>query len=200
MTRRSRLTVRNRALLGLMLDTGLRREKVVSLTIDSLDRDNCLPTVIGKGDKQRRVPFSTSVSRLLDEWIALRGHEEGRLFWLSRSGVQTIFRRIQIELGLEQFHPHQLRHQAATMVVRNHVDLESVRRNLSHTDITTTSKYLSMSDADLRAKHAAASPFESLGLDHGQKTQPSRRPRLSLGGRLSPRLVRPMVPTETSAR
>lgn len=179
MTGPSGLAVRNRAMLALMLDTELRREEVASLTADSLDRDNCLLTLVGKGDKQRRVPFSTSVARLINEWIVLRGHEEGRLFWLSGSGVRTVFRKIQVELGLEQFHPHQLRHQAATMMVRNHVDLESVRRILGHSDITTTSKYLSMSDADLRAKHAVASPFESLGLTVASAPR-ARRQRLSL--------------------
>lgn len=90
MTGRSGLAVRNRALLGLMLDTGLRREEVASVTLPSLDRPNCLLTVIGKGDKERRVPFSTSVARLLDEWIARRGHDDGRRFWLSGSGVRTV--------------------------------------------------------------------------------------------------------------
>lgn len=91
-----------------------------------------------------------------------------------------VFRKIQNELGLETFHPHQLRHQAATMLVRNHTDLESVRRILGHADISTTSKYLSMSDADLRTKHAVASPFESLALGQAVDAGRPRRRRLSL--------------------
>lgn len=178
MTGRSSLAVRNRALLGLMLDTGLRREEVASLTLDSLDRQNCLLTVIGKGDKERRVPYSTGVARILDEWISRRGSEAGPLFWLTGAGVRTVFRKIQVELGLEHFHPHQLRHQAATMMVRSNVDLESVRRILGHTDISTTSRYLSMSDADLRAKHAVASPFETLAI--ATRVPEQRRRRLSL--------------------
>ncbi len=178
MTGRSGLALRNRALLGLMLDTGLRREEVASLTLQSLDRPNCLLTVIGKGNKERRVPFSNGVARLLEEWISRRGPEDGPLFWLTGAGVRTVFRKIQVELGLEHFHPHQLRHQAATMMVRSNVDLESVRRILGHTDISTTSRYLSMTDADLRAKHAVASPFESLALS--QAAPSSRRRRLSL--------------------
>lgn len=67
LTGRSGLATRNRAMLGLMLDTGLRCEEVASLTLASLDRDNCLLTVFGKGNKQRRVPFSTGVRKLLDE-------------------------------------------------------------------------------------------------------------------------------------
>jgi integrase/recombinase XerC len=175
MTGRSGLATCNRA----MLDTGLRREEVASLTLDSLDRRNCLLTVVGKGDKERRVPYSTGVARLLDEWISRRGTEDGPPFWLTGAGIKMLFRRIQEDVGLERLHPHQLRHQATTMMARSNADLASVRRILGHTDISTTSRYLSMSDADLRAKHAVASPFESLALQ--PLHTPARRRRLSLG-------------------
>ena len=80
LTGRSSLATRNRALIGLMLDTGLRRNEVVALTLASLDLDDCLLTVTGKGNKQRRVPFSTSVKPLLEAWLRIRGFEEGSLF------------------------------------------------------------------------------------------------------------------------
>lgn len=178
-TGRSALATRNRALLGLMLDTGLRRAEVESLTLGALEVEDCLLTVTGKGNKQRRVPFSSSVAQLLQEWIRLRGDEPGSLFWLKAAGVRMVFRRIQEELGLEIFHPHQFRHQAATMMVRNNSDLETVRRILGHSDISTTAKYLSMTDADLRAKHAAASPYDSL-MKANETIAPIRRKRLSL--------------------
>lgn len=179
LTGRSQLATRNRALIGLMLDTGLRRAEVASLTIASLDLNNCLLTVVGKGQKTRRVPFSSGVQELLRDWIKVRGAEPGALFWLKPAGIRMVFRRIQKDLGLELFHPHQLRHQAATMLVRNNSDLESVRRILGHADLSTTAKYLSMSDDDLRAKHAAASPFEAMLRKQGQPVT-QRRKRLSL--------------------
>jgi integrase/recombinase XerC len=179
LTGKSPLATRNRALLGLMLDTGLRRAEIESLTLASIDLEDCLLTVTGKGNKQRRVPFSSGVKHLLDDWLTIRGYEPGSLFWLKASGIRMVFRRIQEDLGLELFHPHQLRHQAATMLVRNNTDLESVRRILGHADLSTTAKYLSMSDEDLRAKHAAASPFEAM-LRKQNKPLPQRRKRLSL--------------------
>ena len=50
------LAIRNRAILGLMLDTGLRRAEESAATLTDLDLDNCLLTVTGKGNKQRRFP------------------------------------------------------------------------------------------------------------------------------------------------
>jgi len=176
---RSPLATRNRALLGLMLDTGLRRAEVESLTLAALTVEDGLLTVTGKGNKQRRVPFSSSVAHLLAEWVRLRGNEPGSLFWLKAAGIRMVFRRIQEDLGLEIFHPHQLRHQAATMMVRNNSDLETVRRILGHSDISTTARYLSMTDADLRAKHAAASPYDSF-MKASETIVPARRKRLSL--------------------
>lgn len=179
LTGRSSMATRNRALLGLMLDTGLRRTEVSSLNVKDLELADCLLTVTGKGNKQRRVPFSTSVRVLLEEWLHVRGNEESSVFWLSSNGVRTVFRRIGDDVGLARFFPHQMRHQAASMMVRNNADLESVRRILGHSDLSTTAQYLSLSDADLRAKHAAASPFDALMRDH-QEERPRKRKRLSL--------------------
>jgi site-specific recombinase XerD len=156
----SELSIRNRALLGLMLDTGLRRSEVASLTLENTDLYNQLVTVVGKGDKQRRVPFSASVKVLLTEWIRVRGEEPGSLFWLASQSVRTVFRRIQADVGLEKFFPHLFRHQAATMMVRANLDVATVQRILGHADISTTLKYLSLSDDDMRTKHASASPYE----------------------------------------
>ena len=180
LTGRSSLAMRNRAMIGLMLDTGLRREEVASLRISDLDLDDCLLTVIGKGNKQRRVPFSTRVRQLLIEFIGIRGNDAGPLFHLSAAGIRSTFRRIAVEASLERFHPHQLRHQAATMMVRNHADLESVRRILGHADLATTAKYMSLSDEDLRIKHAAASPFDTLMRGVKPEVPATRRKRYSL--------------------
>lgn len=179
LTGKSSMAIRNRALVGLMLDSGLRRAEVANLELQNLDLADCLVTVTGKGNKQRRVPFSTSVGALIKSWLDVRGMEPGRLFWLAPQSVKTVFQRIKDELGLKNFHPHLLRHQAATMMVRNNADLASVQRILGHSDISTTLQYLSLTDADLRAKHAAASPYDSF-MKASETIVPARRKRLSL--------------------
>lgn len=171
--------IRNRAIIFLMLDTGIRLGEAAGLTPADIELGDCLMTVTGKGSKTRRVPFSDGVGLVLREWLAIRGDEPGDLFWLSAAGIQSLFVRMRKETGLP-VHPHLLRHQAATMLVRNHADIHTVKRLLGHSSITVTEKYLSMSTQDLQDKHRASSPYESLReLVTPVAKKPARR-RLSL--------------------
>ena len=74
LTGRSEVAIRNRALLGLMIDTGLRRGEIVGLTLADVGVRDHLLTVTGKGNKQRRILFSTSVHSLIQQWPELRGY------------------------------------------------------------------------------------------------------------------------------
>lgn len=178
MTYKGSMGKRNRAIVGLMLDTGIRRGEVTNLQIADVDLVDQLIVVTGKGSKQRRVPFSTGVKQLLRDWIGSCGETEGSLFGLSYQGIRQLFRRIQVETGIVNFYPHACRHTAATSMVRSNMDTHSVKRILGHSSIVVTERYLSLSDADLREKHAAASPYEALvpvGLvAPSKKKRPSR--------------------------
>ncbi|MDP9411198.1 MAG: tyrosine-type recombinase/integrase [Chloroflexota bacterium] len=172
--------VRNRALIALMLDTGLRLSEAAGIALPDLDLADQLVLVRGKGNKERRVPFSRGVAELLAAWLRVRGNEEGSLFWLTPNGIYSLFQRIQRETGLA-IHPHQIRHTAATEMVRSNADLHTVKRILGHADLSTTERYLSLSYDDLKAKHAAASPFERLRPGMPEPAKPKRR-RLTLAG------------------
>lgn len=169
--------IRNRALVALMFDTGIRLSEAAGLTSEALDLPNTQILVRGKGNKERRVPFSTGVAELIADWLKIRGEEPGSLFWLSSNGIYCLFQRIQHETGLP-VHPHMVRHQAASALVRNNADLASVKRILGHADLSTTLRYVNQNYDDLKAKHAAASPFERFR----QQVQPEKphRRRLSL--------------------
>jgi site-specific recombinase XerD len=109
----------------------------------------------------------------------VRGDDAGSLFWLTANGIYSLFQRIRKETGLP-IHPHQLRHQAASYLVRNNADLHSVKRILGHASVTTTERYVTQDYADLRAKHAAASPFESIRSGILETERTSKRKRLTL--------------------
>ena len=110
----------------------------------------------------------------------MRGDEPGALFWLKRDGVKMVLRRIQRETGLH-LHSHKLRHTAATKLVRSGLDLHTVRRILGHNQLSTVEIYLSLSNEDLRAKHNAASPFESIRRQLPQEeSRTKKRRRLPL--------------------
>jgi site-specific recombinase XerD len=180
LTARGEQGVRNRALVATLLDTGIRLAELVALQPADLLLDDGLLRVTGKGDKARMVPVSTSVVAHLRDWLAVRGHEPGALFWLRRDGVKMVLRRIQRETGLH-LHSHKLRHTAATKLVRSGLDLHTVRRILGHNQLSTVEIYLSLSNEDLKQKHNAASPFESIRaqMPTEEATRPKRR-RLSL--------------------
>lgn len=134
------LYVRNQAMIGLMLDTGLRREEVASLTLSCLDLDNRLLTVVGKGNKERDVSFSYTVKLLLQAWIPRWGPTEGSLFLLKGPGIRTTFRRIELETRIKAFYPHQVRHTAASIMVRNNIDPFTLQQILGHADLATTQR------------------------------------------------------------
>lgn len=73
-----------------MLDTGLRRAEVAGVTVADLDLTDHLVKVRGKGNKERRVPFSSGGAERLKAWPAVRGEEEGALFWLNPSGIFSL--------------------------------------------------------------------------------------------------------------
>lgn len=151
---------RNRAMIAFMLDTGVRRTEAANLELEHLDLAEGQARIIGKGRKERFVFFAPSTTELLKRWLAIRGDEPGTLFWLSFEGVKMVFNRIKREAGLEVFHPHMLRHTTATNLLAAGADTHSVRRMLGHSSVLTTERYLSMAASDLKAKHAAASPYE----------------------------------------
>lgn len=173
-------SIRNRALIAFMLDTGLRREEVASLTLADVNLTSRTVTVIGKGNKERRVFFSTRVREVIKEFLAIRGINDEPLFHLSAAGIRTTFRRIQLETGLDHFHPHLLRHQFATAMLKSTRNMEYVRLLLGHEDYNTTKRYLSLSDEDLQEAHEEASPFETL---IGGETQPLPKRRIRYSGK-----------------
>lgn len=174
-TGRSSMAIRNRALLGLMLDTGIRRAEVCGLTLKDIDFEQSHLMVTGKGSEQRIVPFVARVKHLLLEWVAIRGQDDGPLFWLKPAGLRMVFRRIQEECDLPLFHPHLMRHQAATEMVRNNIEGTRLQIILGHSDYKTTQRYLSLSTKDVQDGHAAASPFNSLIRRESAPPTPRRR-------------------------
>ncbi len=157
----SEQAVRNRAIVGLLLDSGMRLGELCGITLDKLDLDDRSVLVLGKGRKLRYCYFSGPVAQLLKVWLRVRGDHPGTLFELSPPGVQCLFKRMSAHTGLH-VHPHKFRHTSATKMVRANMDLHSVKRILGHAQLATTEVYLSLSHEDLKAKHAVASPFEQL--------------------------------------
>lgn len=180
---KSEYAVRNRAIIALLLDTGIRLGELASLTPDDLVANQGV-RVMGKGNKERFVPYTSGVAAYVDDWLAIRAQlnpaADAPLFLLTYGGIEKLMQRITKDTGLAVF-AHKFRHTAATHLVRRNVDLHTVRRILGHTQLSTTERYLSMSHVDLQAKHAVASPFASV-MERMQQPPPRperKRHRLS---------------------
>lgn len=159
---KTEVAVRNRAIIAFMLDTGIRLSEVSNLTVPDIDLKDRSARIRGKGDKERMVYFSAGVAEALRRWLTVGEHVEGSLFWLTPEGIRMLFKRIQNETGLKVFTAHQVRHTSLTMLVKQNVDLHTIKRIAGHASVTTTEAYLALAGDDIKTKHNAASPFDRI--------------------------------------
>ncbi|MEA3345172.1 MAG: tyrosine-type recombinase/integrase [Chloroflexota bacterium] len=161
------LSVRNRAIILLFLDTGIRVGELVGARIEDIKNSQGLLKVRGKGRKERLVPLSETVLKALRGYISHRS--SGPIFLarrgtpLTAQGVRMMLRRRCEWAGLERIGPHALRHTFARNWVRRGGDLESLRRILGHASLETVRIYLRMVGNDLKAIHRRVSPVGGVG-------------------------------------
>ena len=160
------------ALVCLLLDAGLRIEEALTLRRADLDFDNLLVTVFGKGRKERRVPFSFELRKVLFRYDQVRARQCSRceLFFPSRQRTgwdqRNSLRGLHIQqgrLGLPMFGWHRLRHTFATNYLRQGGDIVRLSMVLGHSQITTTQRYLHLLTEDLSASHQKVSIMNRLG-------------------------------------
>ncbi len=163
--------MRDRALVELLYGAGLRVSEALGLLKASVDLDQRLVRVSGKGGKERIVPLGRPAAESLRRYLALgRPHLDRRhrpdLFLNARGGALTrggaflILRRLAERAGLEpgRVHPHLLRHSFATHLLEGGADLRSVQEMLGHADLSTTERYTHVSDRRRRDAYFAAHP------------------------------------------
>lgn len=110
---------RDLALLRLLLDSGLRRNEIASLTLDDVDLDLMVVRVLGKGRRPRTAPFGKQTALALSRYLRVRSkHKDADRDWLwlgqhgrvTDNGIRQIVRKRGKQAGLPDLHPHQLRH------------------------------------------------------------------------------------------
>lgn len=164
------LAARDRALLEVLYATGARVSELAGADIDDVDRTRRVLTVIGKGDRQRTVPFGRPADEALDLWLARRRTlavpDSGPALFLGSRGrrmdVRQIRRVVERELGgvpdTAARSPHALRHSAATHLVDGGADLRTVQELLGHASVATTQIYTHVSVDRLGAVYRQAHP------------------------------------------
>lgn len=155
--------LRDRAMLELLYATGLRVSELCRLELSAVERRMGVLKVIGKGNKQRVVPFGEPAGAALDAYLAegrprlLKGRASRFLFVTARGSAmtrQTFWALLRIygrKAGIfRRLTPHVLRHSFATHLVEGGADLRSVQIMLGHADISTTQVYTHVARRRLR--------------------------------------------------
>jgi integrase/recombinase XerD len=165
------LALRDRALFELAYASGLRVSELVGLERRQLDVRDRSVTVVGKGNKQRSVPFGRAAARAITEYLergrpllAPRARHDAvfvnaRGGALGRMGFWKILRGDARAAGLAtRVHPHALRHSFATHLLEGGADLRVVQELLGHASVTTTAIYTHLDRSYLREVHQTFHP------------------------------------------
>ncbi|MGD9959824.1 tyrosine recombinase XerC [Nocardioides sp.] len=163
--------VRDVAMLELLYATGVRVGELCGLDIDDLDPERRVLRVLGKGRKERSVPYGTPAAAALHRWLvdgrpALRTSGAGAALFLGARGQRIdqravrrlVHRRIADVPGAPDIGPHGLRHTAATHLLEGGADLRSVQELLGHASLATTQLYTHVTTDRLRRAYQQAHP------------------------------------------
>ncbi len=163
------LAIRDRAMMELMYGAGLRLAELVSVDVRDVQLRSGELRVIGKGDKERKVPFSGMATEWVGKWLHVRGDlaapGEPALF-VSKLGTRISHRSVQkrmAEWGQKQsvashISPHKLRHSFATHMLESSNNLRAVQELLGHENISTTQIYTHLDFQHLAQAYDQAHP------------------------------------------
>ncbi len=153
--RRAPRSLKYKAIVNLMLDTGLRANEVLNINVEDINWEN--NSIVIKNTKNgefRTVFFTSRTAELLKKYIRERNVKEGRLFDVSYQALYREIKRLGEKLGVD-LRPHLLRHTFATVAIKKGMPLPVVQRLLGHKDIRTTQVYLHLVNEDLRKAYEA---------------------------------------------
>lgn len=172
--------LRNRLIIMLMLDCGLRLNEVVTARRDYLHLHEKYIIVDGKGNKQRAVPFGRMLEETMSAYLEktvnfgtliISGCRDGRQKRppepITYEAVKDLFRVLKKETGIARLHPHLLRHTFATRYLENGGNIYALQMILGHTQLTMCQKYLHLASSKVRADFINYSPLDRLQSERG---------------------------------
>lgn len=160
------LGARLKALLALLVDTGLRASEACGLDLGDVDLNTSLLRVRkAKGGRERELPFGRAARAALLGYLARRGELPTVALFVShfgdrlnRSDLHRILKRAGERAGIANVHPHRLRHSAATLFLRGGGNIFSLQRMLGHSSLAMVRRYAEVTQADLVEQHRKVSP------------------------------------------
>ncbi|MDQ1702975.1 MAG: integrase/recombinase XerC [Frankiaceae bacterium] len=164
------MAARDTAIMELLYATGIRVSELCGLDLGDVDESRRVVRVLGKGSKERSVPYGVPAERALRAWLARRetvvAADTPAAVFLGRRGRRIdprtargiVYARTTLAGGKERVGPHGLRHSAATHLLEGGADLRTVQELLGHATLATTQIYTHVSVDRLKATYDQAHP------------------------------------------
>ena len=167
------LMLRDQAILEVLYYSGIRASELVGIELPDVNIRSRMIRVLGKGNKERLVPFTSECAKTLDDYIKkcrplLASHNEQisiALFLnnngkpLTTRGLEYILKSIEDKIGVSLgLHPHLLRHTFATHLLENGADLRVIQELLGHESINATQVYTHVTEEGMKKEYFAAHP------------------------------------------
>jgi integrase/recombinase XerC len=160
--------VRGQAMLELLYGTGVRCAELVGMDVADLDLDARMVRVLGKGQKERVIPFGTRARAAVVGYLPVRDSlrpRTGALFVNARGGRLTprsvqrlVAARLRQVAISKKMSPHTLRHSFATHLLQRGADLRSIQELLGHSSLSTTQRYTHLNTKQIVGIYKAAHP------------------------------------------
>lgn len=166
----SLLEIRDIAILELLYGSAIRVSELCGLDISDVNFENLSVKVLGKGDKERVVPFGTPCKTALERWLSIRnsikGADKQSALFLGARGKRidprvvrgVVYQTIEALDEIEKLGPHAIRHSAATHMMESGADLRTLQEILGHANISTTQIYTHVSAKRLQDVFNQAHP------------------------------------------
>ena len=151
------IEIRNKLIISLLLDTGVRVSELVDIRINNINYEERIIKVLGKGNKERFVFFTSKTLEILNGYLSIRNSKalvdnllinyKGEK--LSVRYIQKLVKEIGEKIGLD-IHPHLLRHTFATDLLNHGLDIRLIQELLGHENLDTTQIYTHVSNSKVK--------------------------------------------------
>jgi len=163
------ISIPDKAIIELFYSTGIRLSELINLKIDRIDFTKKTIKVLGKGSKERIIPFGTEAYKAMKNYLVIReilNVNDLDLFFLSNSGKKfypmkvnrLIKKNLSMVTDLKKKSPHVLRHTFATHLLDNGADIRAVKEMLGHESLSTTQIYTHITPERLKKAYKQSHP------------------------------------------